>query len=52
MNESRASAHEAGGGPRCVLMFSRIDFAWLNPIVMGVLRRRYETRFIVMVSVG
>ncbi|MCB9946856.1 MAG: hypothetical protein H6842_03390 [Rhodospirillaceae bacterium] len=37
-----------GPVPRTVLLFSRIDFAWLNPILMAGMRERWGTRFIVM----
>lgn len=37
-----------GAVPRCVLLFSRIDFHWLNPILMERMRARFGTRFIVV----
>lgn len=35
--------------PRTILIFSRIDFAWLNPILMSRLRARYGVRFVIIV---
>ncbi len=37
-----------GPVPKTVLLFSRIDFAWLNPILMAGMRARWGTRFIVV----
>ncbi len=34
--------------PRTILIFSRIDFAWLNPILMARLRARYGIRFVII----
>lgn len=50
--DSTAQDDEAGRmtAPRTVLLFSRIDFAWLNPIVMARLRERFGTRFVLMVG--
>lgn len=37
-----------GSVPQSVLLFSRIDFAWLNPILMERLRARHQTRFVIV----
>lgn len=37
-----------GAVPKSVLLFSRIDFAWLNPILMKRMRERFGTRFVVV----
>jgi hypothetical protein len=39
----------AGAVPRCVLLFSRVDFAWLNPVIMRIMRQRYNTRFVLAI---
>lgn len=38
-----------GAGPRCVMLFSRVDFAWLNPVIMRIMRERYKTRFVLAI---
>ena len=37
-----------GAVPHSVLLFSRIDFAWLNPLLMERMRARHGTRFTVV----